>query len=298
MTDDRPPIDSSDEELVSAYLDGEATPAERERVEADPQLLDLVDAYRSAAAAVGSPVMPLDQPRRDAMVSAALAVLDDRDARPDAGRPSAEVAQLSARRRWTSRAPGLAAAAAILFLVGIGLVLSSNGSDRDQQAEVSASADRSTSEEELKSQDATGGAAEDGDSGSTGPGAASEAEPDQSLAAPEAPLADLGDFTDEASLRDALAGNPPPSSTTRESAPDTGANEHDAAADMQSEAARCVNVVRTTDAELGDLLAIRTATLGGEPVLVFSHAEREKPDRIIDTVTDRGSCRILFAQAR
>jgi len=39
MTDDRPPIDSSDEELVSAYLDGEATPAERERVEADPRLL-------------------------------------------------------------------------------------------------------------------------------------------------------------------------------------------------------------------------------------------------------------------
>jgi hypothetical protein len=297
MTDDRPPIDSSDEELVSAYLDGEATPAERERVEADPQLLALVDAYRSTAEAISSAVMPLDQPRRDAMVSAALAVLDDLGDQPDASdadRSPAKVVPLSGRRRWISRAPGLAAAAAILFLVGIGLVLSSVGSDRDQQADVSASAEQSTSAGGLKSADA-GDAAEDDDTGSaTDEAPAAGSDSGQPLAAPSSTVPDLGDFADEASLRRALTTE----STARGSVPGTSAEEPGSAANVEAEADRCATVVTTTDTLLGDLVDVRTASLAGEPVLIFSHTDRDEPDRIIDTVTDRGSCQILFAQAR
>jgi hypothetical protein len=304
MTDDRPPIDSSDEELVSAYLDDEATSVERERVEADPQLLALVDSYRSAAEAVGSPVMPLDQPRRDAMVATALAVLDDLDDEVDDEEPgsAAKVVPLSGRRRWISRAPGLAAAAAILFLVGIGLVLSSNGSDRDQQADnVSASAEQeSTSGNDLESKGAPGDAAEDGDTGGSAPAATPGDASGEALAAGPDPV-DLGAFTDQATLRQALATNPPSTdSFARESedAADPDAEESRPASRFESEADRCADVVTTTDSELGDLVAVRTATLAGEPVLIFSHTERDEPDRTIDTVTDRESCQILFAQAR
>jgi hypothetical protein len=291
MTDDRPPIDDSDEDLASAYLDGEATAAERARVEADPRLVALVDSYRATAEAVGSRVMPLDQPRRDAMVAAALAVLDDVDDEPDAGSPPAKVVQLSARRRWFSRAPGLAAAAAILFLVGIGLVLSSRGSDRDQSAELSASSEQSTSTDSSASD-----AAEDGDTGSA---AAGDAESDsEALASPTPPVSGLGDFADEDSLRTALAAAPTASTQEREEAPDSGAEEPDRAAPLAREVQRCADVVTTTDTVLDELLAVRTATLAGEPVLIFSHTERDEPDRIVDTVADRASCQIRFAQSR
>jgi negative regulator of sigma E activity len=289
MTDDRPPIDDSDEELVSAYLDGEATAAERVRVEADPRLIALVDSYRSAAAAVGSPVMPLDQPRRDAMVAAALAVLDDVDdepGRPDAGSPPAKVVPLSGRRRWISRAPGLAAAAAILFLVGMGLVLSSRDSDRDQSAELSASTEQST-------------AAEDGDTAEAAAGDEPEADAEaDALASPLPPVSSLGDFADDASLRAALASEPASSAQDSEEAPGSMTEEPRRASPPAAEVERCATVVTTTDPLLGDLIAVRTATLAGEPVLIYSHTERDEPDRIIDTVADRGSCQIRFAQAR
>lgn len=293
MTDDRPPIDASDEELVSAYLDGEATSDERARVEADPRLLALVESYRAAAQAVGSPVMPLDQPRRDAMVIAALAVLDDPS---DTDVAPANVVKLSGRRRWLSRAPGLAAAAAILFLVGMGLVLSSRGSGRDQQADVSASAEQSTSADDLASK-----SAEDGDAGSLEAGDASGPDAEALESAPSDPVTDLGAFTDEASLRRALAVDPAaptPSAQEGEPGPGATAEQPDRASPKASNTARCATVVTTTDPLLGDLIAVRTATLAGEPVLIFSHTERDEPDRIIDTVTDRGSCQIRFAQAR
>ena len=51
MADDQQPDDA---ELASAYLDGEATPDERARVEADPILLAEVERLRAAAAAVAA----------------------------------------------------------------------------------------------------------------------------------------------------------------------------------------------------------------------------------------------------
>lgn len=296
MTDDRPPIDGSDEELVSAYLDGEATAAERARVDADPRLLALVDSYRAAAEAVGSPVVPLDQPRRDAMVAAALAVLDDVDDEPgrsDAGSPGVKVVPLSGRRRWISRAPGLAAAAAILFLVGMGLVLSSRDSDRDQSADVSASAEQSTAADDSASKRS---AEEDG-TGSAAAGDAGESDTD-AFASPPPPVIGLGDFADEPALRAALATEPPSSTLDSEAVPGATAEAPERASPLPAEVERCATVVTTTDPLLGELIAVRTATLAGDPVLIYSHTERDDPDRIIDTVTDRGSCQIRFAQAR
>jgi|GEM_PF-3587791 hypothetical protein len=71
MTDAPLPPDAADE-LASAYLDGEATAAERARVETDPGLLARVDALARAQAAVGASV-PVDPAARDAAISTALA---------------------------------------------------------------------------------------------------------------------------------------------------------------------------------------------------------------------------------
>ncbi|MGH9118827.1 MAG: zf-HC2 domain-containing protein, partial [Acidimicrobiales bacterium] len=57
---DPPATDPSDDldELVSAYLDGEATPEESARVDADPELQARVAGLRAVAAAVAGPFAP------------------------------------------------------------------------------------------------------------------------------------------------------------------------------------------------------------------------------------------------
>src|SRR4051812_35944702 len=65
--------DVTDDELASAYLDGEVSDAERARVEHDPALLARVDRMRAARDALAS--APLDQPdeaARDAAIRAAI----------------------------------------------------------------------------------------------------------------------------------------------------------------------------------------------------------------------------------
>lgn len=61
------------DELASAYLDGEATPAETAEVEADDALLARLGPLRAARDAVAAPVPPLSAEQRDQMISTALA---------------------------------------------------------------------------------------------------------------------------------------------------------------------------------------------------------------------------------
>ena len=89
MTDFDP---TPDDELVSAYLDGEATPAERAVVEGDPRLLARVDELRAVTAAVGAPVPP-DDSARDRLIAQALT----------AAGPVAPVVSLDAARRRRQR---------------------------------------------------------------------------------------------------------------------------------------------------------------------------------------------------
>ena len=72
--DDLEPLDPLDE-LASAYLDDEATPAERARVEADQDLLVRVSELRRARMALQA-MSPIDPVERDATLEAALAEFD------------------------------------------------------------------------------------------------------------------------------------------------------------------------------------------------------------------------------
>ena len=118
------PSGGTDLEVVSAYLDGAATPEERARVDSDPALRRQVDRLRTVRdhLAVGPPASELV----DAHVAAAL------DARGDAGLGGAPVGDLdrARTRAWLRRVP-LGAVAAALLLVALvgGIALRDTGSD-------------------------------------------------------------------------------------------------------------------------------------------------------------------------
>jgi hypothetical protein len=123
-------------ELVTAYLDGEATPEERAAVESDPQLAAEVErmrAVRSALQETGDPAAHA----RERAIAAALAVFDEEHGiaavAPPAERdaPLTEIMPLARRRqlRWQQRLG--AAAAAALVVVGGAIVASRVSTDGD-----------------------------------------------------------------------------------------------------------------------------------------------------------------------
>lgn len=129
------------EELACGYLDGELAPDDRARVEADPALMALVVELRSVSEAVASPVAPLTDDHRSAMLAAALAALPPAGAAsgPTAGPTTGAVTSLdAARQRRSTRlvrtvAGGLAAAAAV-GLVAL-VVTRGGGSDDSDSAD-------------------------------------------------------------------------------------------------------------------------------------------------------------------
>jgi hypothetical protein len=127
------PPPPSDDELVSAYLDGDATPAERARVESDPVLLAQVERFRLVAAALREPVTP-DPARKEQAIAAALGVLDGsvapfpaggRQLPPPAARPGGR-----RPNRWLT----LAAAAAVAAVVAVAGVALTSGDDNNDTA--------------------------------------------------------------------------------------------------------------------------------------------------------------------
>ena len=148
------------DELISAYLDGEATPAEVAEVEADDALLARAEQLRAVRDAVAAPVTPPAADQRDQLISAALAVADA----SDAARHEAKVVPLHRPRRVL-----LAVAAAAILLAAVvsaGLIAGRDDRDTfDMAAESSTaapaaaeapmdSADEAMAEEEPASADA------------------------------------------------------------------------------------------------------------------------------------------------
>jgi hypothetical protein len=68
--------DDTLDELVSAYLDGEATPDERVRVEADPALLSRVALFAGVRGELGADVTLAAEDSRESSIAAALGVFD------------------------------------------------------------------------------------------------------------------------------------------------------------------------------------------------------------------------------
>jgi hypothetical protein len=203
--------------LASTYLDGAATPDERARVEADPDLLAEVERLRNARAAMLDArwFERPDDDVREATIAAALAAWDvpeaDRngsraDTRPAGPRPP--VVALEQRRpytRWLT-----AAAAAVVAVAGLGVIVAQFGGDDDTDsstaielsADIDAGAESSTEFAEQSGPPSdtsealvsSGIAADDGGGGAPDSDAVAEA---TSPAATEAP-ADAADSADTA----------------------------------------------------------------------------------------------------
>lgn len=116
---------SSRDELVAAYLDGEATSAERALVEADPELLEQVEVMRQVAALVAEPVVPPPLEVRNSHLAAALA--------ESATAPN--VTAIGSRRRWATQHAAVLSVAAVILVallaVPIFLVRATGGDDDD-----------------------------------------------------------------------------------------------------------------------------------------------------------------------
>ncbi len=121
MTDRSAPVPSeqpsSDDEVVSAVLDGEATPAEVARVEADPVLRARVGVLGAVAARVAEPVT-VDPTLEDRHLAAARAAWETQTTPAAPGDRATAVTELATRRRRrTTRTFAAAAAIAVLVLV-------------------------------------------------------------------------------------------------------------------------------------------------------------------------------------
>jgi hypothetical protein len=127
---DPDPVD----ELVSAYLDGEATPEEVARIEADAALRARVEDLRAVATAVAAPVDPPPGEVRDAHVAAALAAADDHAVpAPPLAPPVDLAAERAGRDRHRRRLVALSVAAAVLVGVLAVPLLTRIGADGDTQ---------------------------------------------------------------------------------------------------------------------------------------------------------------------
>jgi hypothetical protein len=162
MTDPEPPID---DDVVSAVLDGEATPDERALVEGSSAGRRRLSELRAAAEEVGRPVDPLTPATIDRLVGRAL------DAGPQPVRGDvAPLHRARAARRWGTAVA--AAAAAVLVAGGIVAVARGIGSGSSSDSASSASdvtamadaesADNATGTREQQSAESSTSGADDG----------------------------------------------------------------------------------------------------------------------------------------
>ncbi len=136
------------DELVSAYLDGEATPEEAALVEADASLLRQVRQFESLRLTSLPPVTPA-RDVKERHLAAALAEFDS----------LAPVQQISGRSRPDHRVRWLSSvAAAALILAGVGVAFQQRGSDSgsdddfasaEAEAEAETEADADSEEAEV-----------------------------------------------------------------------------------------------------------------------------------------------------
>ena len=120
------------DELVSAYLDGEATPTEIAEVEQDDALSARVDQLGAVRDASAAPVAPMPAESRDRMIEAVLAEAVGSDAQQQ------EARIVPIHRRHPTLLAVAAAAVLLSAAVSAGLIASRGGDDLQTAAEAPA----------------------------------------------------------------------------------------------------------------------------------------------------------------
>jgi hypothetical protein len=263
-----------DDEIVSAVLDGEATPEERARVEADPVLAARLAELTAVRDAVAAPVTPPAADLRERAIAAAMA---ERRSKPE---PFGNVRPLRSRSADVPRF--LAVAAAILVvLVGVGILARSGGRDDAGSSDDAAL----SAPDESSAPEAAGGESEE---------AAADAAPDlESVQG-----ADLGAVATEQELADRLttrssdsAGDFDGGSATT-GAP-TALPQADVGTGTRGATEACQVGLVEADDQLSGLLAQARVDYAGQPAVVYVYGTPEGRQRVV-AVTEAG-CRTLAA---
>ena len=218
------------DELVSAYLDDEATSAEVAEVEGDDVLLARVEQLRAVRDAVAAPVPPMSAERRDQMISAALAVAD-------AGAVQRREAKIVPLHRPRPTLLAVAAATIVLAaVVGAGLIASRSG---DDSAEMAADAPTEASPTAEESAAETDMAADTPREASPAADASAAGDADMAMAAPttsasyemaqEEPMADEAPMADEEMAEPESQMEAPAEATADGTGATAGADDWDAA---------------------------------------------------------------------
>lgn len=296
---------SPDDEVVSAYLDGEATPAERALVEGDPELLRRVEALRAIGRQAASTPAPSNAVR-EANVAAALAVFDNELAAPDHAMPVSAppadqppgvidpavidpaVIDIEARRR-NRLLPLLGAAAAVVLVVLVGVALlgriTSNSTDLDTAALAPSSSTSAPQELQVRPaprvSQAAGPAPEAAPTTTqlpptnTSPSAAGTAPPtdrksgENASSVPSTYIGDLGRVAPGIAFRQVVVAK----LDERDAA--IGAGRPPATAALPTAAGAslttCDAILNDSDSELGPLVLTASATANGKDAIVYAY---------------------------
>lgn len=295
MTDHPAPI--TDEDL-SAHLDGQAAPDMAQRIAADPEAQNRLEALRDAARTVAdAPVPALDGATVDRLVGRALLVFDeahgptdpvltpiastqrsssvDASDAPHAVRPYApqELVPPAARRRLP---PTWLVAAAVVLVVALGIGLVVTGRDRDRSDQGVNTALTESTDRDQGAASKSGEASADASAPQPSEhGGASGAAPSTTIGpAFAAGAVDLGRFDTAQALRTALA--------TR--FPDAPATASSGGAPVTAAVQRCGTQVLVALNLKSNPTHIGYATVGGRQVLVYEFATTSYTDETPTTL--------------
>jgi hypothetical protein len=186
--------DRSRDELVSAYLDGEATAEEQARIDADPELQARVAEFAATRDAVRADVPTVSDATRDAVLARVLGTVI----------APTNVVPLHRRRLAPAKVLGVAAAViAVAFLGGAIALLANDGRGSDDTASTESGA-IAMSESDDAASNTTAASGEDraGDGAGGSADDSGDAAPAPSEGIPTDDLGYLGAFDDDDALRE------------------------------------------------------------------------------------------------
>ena len=279
-----------DDDLVAAVLDGEATPEERARVEADPVLAARLAEFEAVRDLVATPVQPASSADREKAVAAAKVAI----------RHQADVVPFAAVRRQETTRFLTAAAIVLVVLFGVGFLATQMGDDAGSEDSAASGSgdDDAGGAESAELSDQAGDAADQG--------AADDETGDASSYAALNGV-DLGAVRDAQALRAAIAersaafepssdpeANPDNAgtATTTATTDDTTLPEESPVVEgATGDSTECQAGLDAVDPGLSGLLVQATADYAGTPAVVYVFGTAAGGRRVI--VVSMADCRTL-----
>ena len=283
MNEPEPPID---DELVSAVLDGEATPDERALVEASAAGRRRLEQLRRVRDQVQEPVDPLSGDAVDRLVGRALAGDPAAPVEGVGGAGPATVTHLGSsrprhheppRRRW---GPAVAAAAAVVVVIG-GIVALAGTAGRGSDS----ASDSSSSAADTVLTDGAGAADQARPESSAGGESANDA---SSASMP--PSLGLGAQPDPEAVIDAYQAMPPALTAGRSELNDQAQGEQQFGMWFSAEC-----LAEFADRAPGPWQPVATASIDGEPVRLIAVGPTSAITRLL--VIDEATCVVLADRA-